>query len=94
MAVLRDNKQLNVTTVKEFIDYQLLLENIDFQLMPDGRFKITNHNQQDIAGLSFATKAKAVLVDSIKPAQKASDDDIIFWFDIKAGASQIIRVIN
>jgi len=94
MAVLRDNQQLNVTTVKEFIDYQLLLENIDFQLMPDGRIKIINNNQQDITGLSFATKAKAVLVDRLKPAQKATGDDIIFWFNLEAGASKIIRVIN
>jgi len=94
MAVLRDNQQLNVTTVKEFIDYQLLLENIDFQLMPDGKIKITNYNQQDVNGLSFATKAKAVLVDRLKPAQKATGDDLIFWFDIEAGASKIIRVIN
>jgi len=94
MAMLRDNQQLNVTTVKEFIDYQLLLENIDYQLMPDGRIKITNDNQQDINGLSFATKAKAVTVDSLKPAQKVSGDDLIFWFDLKAGASRIIRVVD
>jgi hypothetical protein len=48
----------------------------------------------DVIGLSFATKAKAVLVDRLKPAQKVSGDDLIFWFDLKAGSSSIIRVIE
>jgi hypothetical protein len=94
MAKLKNKGQLNVTTVKDFLDYQLLLENIDYQLLADGRVRVTNHNLQDVKGLSFATKAKAVLVDRLKPAQKISGDDLIFWFDLKAGSSSTIRVIE
>ncbi|MCB2207042.1 MAG: hypothetical protein KQH67_01990 [Bacteroidetes bacterium] len=94
MASLKKEGRLNVTTVKEFIDYQLLLENIDYQLLSDGRIRVTNSNPQDVKGLSFATKAKAVLVDRLKPEQKVSVDDLIFWFDLKAGESRVIRVID
>jgi hypothetical protein len=94
MARLKNEGQLNVTTVREFLDYQLLLENIDYQLLADGRVRVTNNNLQDVKGLSFATKAKAVLVDRLKPAQKISGDDLIFWFDLKAGSSSTIRVIE
>ena len=94
MSHLKNEGQLNVTTVKDFLDYQLLLENIDYQLLPDGRIRVTNNNPKDIKGLSFATKAKAVLVDRLKPAQKISGDDLIFWFDLEAGGSQVVRVID
>mgnify|MGYP001362504703 CR=1 FL=1 len=94
MASLKNKGQLNVTTVKDFLDYQLLLENIDYQILADGRVRVTNNNHLDVIGLSFATKAKAVLVDRLKPAQKVSGDDLIFWFDLKAGSSSIIRVIE
>ena len=94
MANLKKEGRLNVTTVKEFLDYQLLLENVDYQLLTDGRIRVTNNNPQDVKELSFATKAKAVLVDRLKPEQKVSGDDLIFWFDLKAGESRVIRVID
>jgi hypothetical protein len=94
MAILKKEGQLNVTTVKEFLDYQLLLENIEYQLLTDGRVRVTNNNQQEAEGLSFATKAKAVLVERIKPAQKIFGEDLIFWFDLPAGDSRIIRVVD
>lgn len=94
MANLKKEGQLNVTTVKDFLDYQLLLENIEYQLLAGGRVSVTNNNPQDVFGLSFATKAKAVLVDRLKPAQKVSGDDLIFWFDLPAHDSRIIRVID
>ena len=94
MAGLRDKKELNVTTVKEFIGYQLKLENIEYDVLPDGRIRITNHNPEDINGLSFATKAKTILIDGLKPAQKTFGNDLIFWFDIKAGESRAIRFVD
>lgn len=94
MAKLKSEKQLNVTTIKAFLDYQLSIENIDYQLLPDGRIQVTNNNPQDVIGLSFATKAKAVLVDRLKPAQKKSGDDLIFWFDLPANDSRIIRIVD
>lgn len=91
MSDLNIEGQLNVTTIEEFLDYQIVLENIDYKILPDGRVVVTNNNSQDIKGLSFATKAKAVLVDRLKPAQKRSGDDLIFWFDIVSKASRVIR---
>jgi len=94
MSVLKKGGQLNVTTVEAFLDYQLLIENVGYQVLPDGRIRITNNNNQDIKGLSFATKAKAVLVDRLKPTQKHFGNDLIFWFDLNAGDSRLIRLVN
>jgi len=94
MAGLKREKLLNVTTVKDFLDYQLALEKIDYRILPDGRIKITNQSGQDLKNLAFAVKAKIVLVDRLKPACKTTADDLVFWFDIKAGETKIIRVIE
>jgi hypothetical protein len=94
MSALKKEGQLNVTTVEEFLDYQLLMENVGYQVLSDCRVRITNNNAQDIKGLSFATKAKAVLVDRLKPVQKTSGEDLVFWFDLEAERSCIIRFVE
>ncbi len=94
MAALRDKGVLNVTTVKDFLNYQLLLENISYSILPDGRIKLTNRNSSDIKGLSFAVKAEYVLVNGLKPAQKTVNDNLVFWFNLDAGSSAVIRVIK
>jgi len=94
MSDYRAEGLLNVTTVKQFLDYQLATGQIDYDVLPDGRIKITNKSSRAVKGLSFATRAKYVLVNGLKPAQKLQEDDLIFWFDLNAGAYAIIRVIE
>jgi len=94
MSHLKNEKKLNVTTVKDFLNYHLLLENVEYQLLQDGRIRISNNNDKDISGLSFATKARFVLVDRLIPAQKISGDELVFWFDLDAGASRVIRIVK
>ena len=85
---------LNITTVNKFIDYRLATEQISYDIMPDGRFIITNNSNHTIQGLSFAVKAGAVLVNDLKPAQKRVDNDMIFWFDLHAGEKVLVRVVE
>ena len=94
MSDYRAKGLLNVTTVKQFMDYQLVTGQIDYDLLSDGRIKITNKGSRAVKGLSFATRAKYVLVNGLKPAQKLQDNNLIFWFNLNAGASAIIRVIE
>ena len=94
MSDLRDKGKLNVCTIEEFMDYRLATEEVDYEILVDGRIKITNNSGKQIQGLSFATKAKYVLVDRLKPQQKTVGNDLVFWFDIGAGKSKVIRAIE
>lgn len=94
MAALKDNGKLNVTTIKNFLDYQVAIENLQYEILNDGRVKITNNTNKPIEGLSFATKAKYILVDDQIPEQKTAANDIVFWFDLPAGENRHIRIID
>jgi len=94
MSGLHNEGKLNVCTIEDFMDYRLATESVDYEILVDGRIKITNNSDKLIQGLSFATKAKYVLVDRIKPQQKTVGNDLVFWFDIGFGESRIIRVVE
>jgi hypothetical protein len=94
MSDLRDEGKLNVCTIKDFMDYRLATEKVDFEILSDGRIKITNNSGKQIQGLSFATKAKYVLVNRLKPQQKTVGSDLVFWFDIEFGESKTVRVVE
>ena len=94
MSIVRNEGKLNVTTINKFIDYQLAIEQIRYEILPDGRVKITNTSNKYLKGLSFATKAKYVLINDQIPEQKLVGDDIIFWFDLPLNQSKLIRMIN
>lgn len=94
MAKLRDEGLLNVSTVEDFMDYQLAVQSVSYQIQTDGRIKVANNNSFEIKSLAFATKGKAVTVNSFRPNQKLANGELIFWFDLLPGESKIIRVIN
>ncbi len=85
---------LNVTTLKDFLDYRILTEHIDYTVLPDGRIKVTNTSGDTVTGLSFAVKAKAIAVNGLKPAQKQAGNNLIFWFNLKPGQSALIRTVE
>ena len=94
MQQLKLQNVLNITTVQNFLNYQLAVEKVEYSVLPDGRINITNHSASPLKGLSFAVKAKAVTVNGLRPDQKQTDDDIVFWFDLLGGQSALIRVIE
>jgi len=94
MSNYRDLDKLNLTTIHNYLDYRIAIEHVDYKILVDGRIKISNNSGREIKGISFATVANYVLVDRLKPRQKKSGDDIIFWFDLKSGESKIIRLID
>jgi len=94
MADLRSEGKLSIPTVQQFIDYRLAVDKIDYEVLTDGRLKITNNSGKTVKGLAFATRAKFVLVDRVRPAQKTVGNDLVFWFDIGAGENNIIRLVE
>jgi hypothetical protein len=94
MAALREEGKLNVTTIRDFLNYQLALEQLKYEILADGSIRITNLSDKAIKGLSFATHSMLLLLDGIPPSKKTVGNDIVFWFDLGAGESKIIRIFE
>ena len=84
MARMRDEGGLYITTIRDLLDYWILIENISFEYMPDGCIFVYNNNDKPIKGLSLVVHANAVQVDDEIPEFKRVGVNTIFWFDIQA----------
>ena len=82
LASFRDQNVLNTTTIKQFMDYQIALENVEYQMVSKGKIKIVNHNSTAVKGLSMAINAKEVVVSGKQIKTKQHHKDILFWFDL------------
>lgn len=82
----RDKGDLFLTTVKDLLNYWLLLENVRFDYKTDGTIDIYNGNDKDINGLSIAVGRNSgrILLDGNEPSSRTIEDDLIIWFDIPA----------
>ncbi len=94
MAALRDEGKLNVTTIRDFFNYQLAVEQISYEIFSDGSIQIANNSNTEISGLSFATRSSFLLVDGLRPSQKVIGDDVVFWFDLEIGETKVIQVFE
>lgn len=94
LSELRDKGRLNITTIANFLDYRTAIDNVQYELMNDGRIIVTNNNDVPIHNLSMAVKAAAVTVNQLMPSYKLVGSDIVFWFDINPGESKIIRIVQ
>ncbi len=91
-AAYRDSGLINLSTVRDMMNYWIDCEKIRFDYDPDGKIKITNQNDHDVKGLSLAVKANVVSIDGKTPSQKKDGSDLIFWFDLKAGESAMLQI--
>ena len=86
--------RLNITTIADFLDYRTSIDNIEYNINPDGRVQVSNNNDYKISGLSMVVEAKSVTVDGTIPQYKKASNDIIFWFDLDSYETKIIRFID
>ena len=94
LSKLRDEGRLNITTIADHLDYRTAIDNVSYEILNDGRIKVTNNNDTTISDLSMVSRAKAVSVDGFIPSHKLNGKDIIFWFDLEPGESRLIRVVR
>lgn len=90
MAGLRDQKKLYLTTVRDIMNYWLALEQVRMEVQPDGSVHVYNDGPTKISGLSMAVRSAQIYVNGKKPPQKKDQGDLIFWFDLEAGARAVI----
>lgn len=84
MARMRDEGNLYITTIRDLMDYWILLDSISFEYMQDGAIIVYNDNDVPIKGLSLVVDANAVWLDKEIPKFKRVGEETIFWFDIPA----------
>lgn len=90
LAAQRDKGAINTTTVKDFLDYNLAVEKIEYKMIDEHHIKLINKNNFTINGLSMIIKSKFVEVKNKKLNQKTDGEHLIFWFDINAKEEVIV----
>jgi hypothetical protein len=88
----RDKGDLFLTTVKDLLNYWLLLENVRFEYNINGTIDMFNDNNQEIKGLSIAISSSSgrILLDGNEPMSRTINGDLIFWLDIPANSRRTI----
>lgn len=94
LAYLQENQNtgdLYNTTVRDLLDYWILIEKISFLYKPDGTIELSNDNDLPINGLSMAVRADKVFIEGIASLSRRYEDDLIFWFDLPEKTTVTIR---
>jgi len=94
MAKLRANGELYITTIRDLLNYWIMIEKITFEYLPNGDIIIQNRNDKIIRGLSIAIYASDILIIGKTPESKIIGTDIVLWFDIEAGEKVILKINN
>jgi hypothetical protein len=92
MARMRNNGELYLTTIRDLLDYWILIENVCFDYMPDGKINVINLNNEPIKGLSIALHAKTVRINGEIPEHKQVGEETIVWFDIPGKSLASLQV--
>jgi hypothetical protein len=92
MAQMRTNGDLHITTIKDLLDYWILVEKISFEYKPDGHIDVYNGNTKPINGFSLVVNANNVTVNGETPKLKRVGTETVFWFDIGAGEHMILKI--
>jgi hypothetical protein len=91
LADLRDAHKLLPTTIDKQLAYFESVSKLEYNIIAQGHVEIVNHGNRKINGLNLAVSSSSVRVNGAVPKSKKVDDDTIFWFDLKAGETAIIR---
>jgi hypothetical protein len=91
LAHYRDQKLLNITTVEKFMDYNLAVEKVKYEIIGEGTIRITNTSNTNIKGLSMIVKAKKISAKGKNISSKKWNGELVFWFDLGAGESVMIE---
>jgi hypothetical protein len=85
MARMHEKGDLYITTIRELLDYWVLIENVSFEYRPDGTVFITNLSNKTINGFALAIRADNVRIEGAVPRSRRNGDDTVLWFDFIAG---------
>jgi len=92
MSEYRDSGDLYITTIRELMDYWIMLEKITFEYLQNGDIIVYNNNDMPINGLSMAARTKDIRVNGGPPNSKYMGEDIIFWFDLPGKGHAVLQL--
>jgi hypothetical protein len=92
MALMQQKGDLYITTIRDLLDYWVLIENISFDYNADGTIYINNLNDKPVKGFSLAIRADKIKIDGEIPKCRRSGDETVFWFDMPAGKHVTLKI--
>ena len=93
LSSYRSQEKIRLTTIRDMLDYRTSIENITYEIMPEGIIRIHNSGNMIIHGLSFSTSATNVNAGAKEIEKKIVGNELIFWFDIAPGEN-VLMVLN
>ena len=69
------------------MDYNLAVEKVSYEIIGENKIRIHNTGKASIAGISMIVKADKVSAKSKTISSKKFNEELIFWFDLKAKES-------
>ena len=91
MASYRDKNLLNLTTIRDLLDYRTSVDKVKYEILEEGKIKLSNTSNSTIHNLSMTTKSKVVKMNGKNISTKKWNDELIFWFDLGVGESVVIE---
>lgn len=92
LAKYRDRHKINITTIRDFMDYQIAKEKIKVIVVSKHKYSIHNQNEYDIKGISFSVEAGSKIRVNKKYDSKRVGKELIFWFDMSGGEEVEVEI--
>jgi hypothetical protein len=90
----RDKGLINLTTVKDILDYWTTTEEVSIENVGKNEFLITNNSNKKIDGFSIAVQSEMVRVNNEIPNHKFFSNDLVCWFDLAPSEKKILTLIS
>ena len=89
IANLREAKKMLPTTISQYLDFYEKLQNISYEIEPDGNIRLTN-NGDDIKGLTLIC-TQPIMVENKPIDFRKTGDEYLIWFDLNKHETTNIR---
>lgn len=89
-AALRDQGKMNLTTIRDYLDYQVALEHVELIPLSGNSAMIKNTSGSDLKGLSFSIKSNEVKVEGKVYQSYRQAEDLVLWFDLSKDESVVL----
>ena len=89
-ALMRNEGKLNITTIRQYLDFQLVIAQVECVPMNGNQVKLKNNSDSELKGISLSLKAANVNVSGKEIKTKRQGSDLVFWFDLKAKEEVLI----
>lgn len=83
---------INFTTIRDFLDYRLKLQNVEIISLNNIACKVVNHNDKIIKGFSLSVNSDSVIVFGKEFESKRVGKELVFWFDLRANEEVVVKV--